>query len=114
VATAGGVTVCGTHLETRRSASTRAVNDAQCAELGRVLAAAEGRGRTVAAGDLNRTSSCAPAGMATYTDANASQAPGIQHAYLSGDLRDARTTVLPMRRTDHDALLVSSPGDPVR
>jgi endonuclease/exonuclease/phosphatase family metal-dependent hydrolase len=106
-ATAGGVTVCGTHLETRRNASTRAVNDAQCAELRRVLGAVAARGRTVAAGDLNRTSSCAPAGMTTYTDAAGTQAPGIQQAYLTGDLREARATTLPMAHTDHDALLVT-------
>jgi hypothetical protein len=44
--------------------------------------------------------------MWAVTDADADQAPGLQHAY--GDRRFAtpRVVVVPMTHTDHDALLV--------
>lgn len=106
VTSARDITVCGTHLATRGTASAAGVNDAQCLELGRVLADLARNGPTVAAGDMNRLPSCAPADMTSYDDANAGQAPGIQHAYLSSSFVDGRESTIPMTYTDHDALLI--------
>ena len=106
--TARRVTVCATHLSTRGGDAARAANDAQCRELGEVLASYAARGATVFAGDVNRQDTCAPAGMWTHTDAEASQAPGIQHAYGSRQLTAPTSRVLPATYTDHDFLLVDS------
>ena len=101
-----GLTVCGTHLSTRGGAAAQAANDGQCAEMSEVLAAAARVQPTVGAGDVNRQDSCAPAGWWTVTDAAATQAPGIQHAYGDRRLRKVTSEVVPMTRTDHDALVV--------
>jgi endonuclease/exonuclease/phosphatase family metal-dependent hydrolase len=108
VATGGRrVTVCTTHLSSRGSARARAANRRQCAEFADVLAARARRGPTIAAGDINRHGSCAPAGMWTRTDERAAQKPGIQHAY--GNRRYFRrpvARVVHARFTDHDYLHV--------
>lgn len=101
VTTARGVDVCTTHLSTDGEAPGT-TNSVQCAELAALLAS---RGRpTIFAGDVNRRSSCAPRGHWTLTDAAATQAPGIQHAY--GDLAAPRLEIEPTTHTDHDALVV--------
>lgn len=108
VATAGRrVTVCTTHLSPRGSARARAANRRQCAELADVLAARVRRGPTIAAGDINRHGSCAPAGMWTRPDDRAAQKPGIQHVYGSRrHLRRPVARVVRARFTDHDFLHV--------
>lgn len=108
VTTVRDVTVCDTHLSTRGTGLAAGANDAQCLELGRVLAGLAGVGPTVAAGDMNRSSSCAPAGMTTYDDAGADQASGLQHVYLSSAFVDGRESTVPMTDSDHDALLVDA------
>ncbi|NYI05711.1 endonuclease/exonuclease/phosphatase family protein [Allostreptomyces psammosilenae] len=101
VTTARRVDVCTSHLSTDGEAPG-STNSVQCAELGQVLAT---RGRpTIFAGDVNRRTSCAPAGHWTLTDAAATQAPGIQHAY--GNLTSPRLELEPTTYTDHDALVV--------
>ncbi|MBP2336587.1 endonuclease/exonuclease/phosphatase family protein [Saccharothrix coeruleofusca] len=101
VTTARGVDVCTTHLSTGGEAPGSA-NSVQCAELTALLAS---RVRpTVFAGDVNRRTSCAPPDHWTLTDAEATQAPGIQHAY--GDLAAPRLEIEPTTHTDHDALVV--------
>jgi endonuclease/exonuclease/phosphatase family metal-dependent hydrolase len=105
VTTRTGVDVCTAHLNTR-SAVEVAGNDAQCAELARLLAR-RAAARTVAfGGDVNRRQSCAPDGVWTRTDGSARQAPGLQHVYGSRALRSPSADVLPAARTDHDVLLV--------
>lgn len=99
--TAAGLDVCTSHLSADGSAPTSA-NSTQCAELRQLLAT---RGRPVVfAGDVNRRSSCAPPGQWTLTDAEAVQAPGIQHAY--GDLARPRLELERATYTDHDAMVV--------
>jgi endonuclease/exonuclease/phosphatase family metal-dependent hydrolase len=101
VTTARRVDVCTTHLSTDGEAPGTA-NSIQCAEL---TAALSSRGRpTVFAGDVNRRASCAPRDDWTLTDAAATQAPGIQHAY--GDLAAPTLEIEPTTYTDHDALVV--------
>ncbi|MFI9005770.1 endonuclease/exonuclease/phosphatase family protein [Actinosynnema sp. NPDC053489] len=101
VTTARRVDVCTTHLSTGGEAPG-SVNAVQCAELTAVLAS---RGRpTVFAGDVNRRASCAPPAHWTLTDAGATQAPGIQHAY--GTLTAPTLELEPTTHTDHDALVV--------
>lgn len=96
------VTACVTHLSTRGSDGARAANDGQCAELAQVLAGYAASGPTIFGGDVNRTDSCAAAGMWTLTDAEAEQAPGIQHLYGSAEFRGPRVEVVPATYTDHD------------
>ena len=82
VSTDDGVRVCTSHLSVAGSTDQGvATNQAQCEELGAVLAAEGRREATVFAGDVNRMSSCAPTGSWTFRDDEATQAPGIQHAY---------------------------------
>lgn len=101
VTTARGVDVCSSHLSTDGEAEG-STNSVQCAELGRVLAS---RGRpTIFAGDVNRHASCAPEGFWTLTDAEATQAAGIQHAY--GNLASPAVELEATTYTDHDALVV--------
>jgi endonuclease/exonuclease/phosphatase family metal-dependent hydrolase len=107
VVTNDGVRVCTTHLSVAGTPEQRATNDAQCAELAQVLAAAPRRQPTIFGGDVNRVGSCAPRGAWIERDEEAPQAPGIQHVYGTrpGFVRP-RDEVLPMTYTDHDALLV--------
>lgn len=104
--TARSITVCSTHLSTRGSDAARAANDAQCAELRTVLATNDSHRPTIFAGDVNRQDSCAPATMWTLTDADAEQAPGIQHSYGSSeDFLTPVAEIAPATYTDHDFLV---------
>lgn len=105
VATAQRVTVCTTHLSAQSEVRTAVLR--QCAEFTEVLAARARRGPTIAAGDMNKLGSCAPAGMWTRTDWGWAQTPGVQHAYGSAShLRAATSEALPATYTDHDFLYV--------
>ena len=105
VTTQARVDVCTAHLNTRSTVEIGG-NDAQCAELSKLLAR-RGTVRTVVfGGDVNRRRSCAPAGAWTRTDAGAHQAPGLQHAYGSAALRSPTARVVPAAHSDHDVLLV--------
>jgi hypothetical protein len=107
VATARRVSVCTTHLSAPSEVRT-AVRE-QCDELGDLLAARASRGPTIAAGDINGLSSCAPPGMWTVTDLGLAQKPGIQHAYGSARyLCAAESEVVPADFTDHDFLYVAA------
>jgi hypothetical protein len=101
VTTARGLDVCTSHLSTDGEAPGSA-NSIQCAELTNVLASR--KRPTIFAGDVNRHASCAPTGQWTLTDAAATQAPGIQHAY--GTLTAPTLEIEPTTYTDHDALVV--------
>jgi endonuclease/exonuclease/phosphatase family metal-dependent hydrolase len=105
VSTRVDVDVCTAHLNTR-AASEVAGNDAQCAELGTLLARRAASGTVAFGGDVNRRRSCAPDGVWTRTDRAADQAPGIQHVYGSAVLRSPSAEVVPARHSDHDVLLV--------
>jgi endonuclease/exonuclease/phosphatase family metal-dependent hydrolase len=105
VTTRVDVDVCTAHLNTRTTIEV-AGNDAQCVELGALLAR-RAAARTVSfGGDVNRRHSCAPTGLWTRTDRSAEQAPGLQHVYGSGALRSPSAEVVPATHTDHDVLLV--------
>jgi hypothetical protein len=99
------VDVCTAHLNTRSTIEV-AGNDAQCAELGSLLARRASARTVVFGGDVNRRDSCGPDGLWTRTDASAGQAPGLQHAYGSDTLRSPSAKVVPATHTDHDILLV--------
>jgi endonuclease/exonuclease/phosphatase family metal-dependent hydrolase len=99
------VDVCTAHLNTRSTIEV-AGNDAQCAELGSLLARRASARTVVFGGDVNRRDSCAPDGLWTRTDASAGQAPGLQHAYGGDTLRPPSAKVVPATHTDHDILLV--------
>ncbi len=101
-----GLSVCGTHLSTRHTSHAEAVNDAQCAELSRLLRASARTWPTVAAGDMNRTKACAPPGWWRRTDAEARQFPGVQQVYGDRRTTGVSAEVQPMIHTDHDALVV--------
>ena len=105
VTTQAGVDVCTAHLNTRSPIEV-AGNDAQCAELGTLLARRAARRTVTFGGDVNRRDSCAPAGLWSRTDSSAEQAPGLQHVYGSGALRSPSAEVLPATHTDHDVLHV--------
>ena len=115
VETMEGVRACTAHLSVAGFTAQAATNEAQCQELKTILGRDGQRRATIFAGDVNRKESCAPADFWTATDADAAQAPGIQHAYGSrGWLPTPRTTIVPMAYTDHDGLLVESMLRPVR
>jgi endonuclease/exonuclease/phosphatase family metal-dependent hydrolase len=107
VSTRGGVDVCTAHLEDPDSSDAEAANDAQCAELGVVLARRVSR-FTLFGGDVNRRESCAPVGTWSRTDAAADQSPGVQHVYGSPTTEGPVVQVLPSAYSDHDLLLVSA------
>jgi endonuclease/exonuclease/phosphatase family metal-dependent hydrolase len=100
-----GVDVCTAHLNTR-DPNEVAGNDAQCAELGAVLARRAAARSVIFGGDVNRHGSCAPDGFWTRTDVAAHQAAGLQHVYGSHSLRSPSAEVLPATHSDHDVLLV--------
>ncbi len=104
VTTRVGVDVCTAHLSTLSPIEV-AGNDAQCAELAGILARRPDH-TVIFGGDVNRRSSCAPAGFWVRTDASARQAPGLQQVYGSGALRSPSAEVVPFTHSDHDALLV--------
>lgn len=99
------VDVCTAHLDTRGGAEL-AGNDAQCPELARILSDRPAARAVIFGGDVNRRSSCAPAGFWTRTDAAARQSAGLQQVYGSAALRAASARVIPFAHSDHDALLV--------
>jgi endonuclease/exonuclease/phosphatase family metal-dependent hydrolase len=105
VTTRANVDVCTAHLNTRTTAEV-AGNDAQCAELGALLARRAAARTVIFGGDVNRRDSCAPDGFWTRTDGAARQAPGLQHVYGSRALRSPSAHVVPATHTDHDVLLV--------
>jgi len=105
VSTRVGVEVCTAHLNTRAS-TERAGNDAQCAELARLLARRGARRAVIFGGDTNRRDTCAPGGDWVRTDGSARQAPGLQHVYGSRAFGSPSAQVLPAKHTDHDFLLV--------
>jgi endonuclease/exonuclease/phosphatase family metal-dependent hydrolase len=101
------VTVCGAHLAVGAGTGTlgQAGQDAQCAEFGEVLQARAADHAVIASGDMNRQSSCAPAGFWTLRDDDATQDIGIQHVYGEANAfaRPSRDYVR-ARYTDHDYL----------
>jgi endonuclease/exonuclease/phosphatase family metal-dependent hydrolase len=105
VTTAQRVTVCTTHLSSPSEVRSAVLR--QCAEVTELLAVRARRGPTIAAGDMNKLGSCAPAGMWMHTDGESAQKPGVQHAYGSAShLRAATSESLPATNTDHDFLYV--------
>ncbi len=106
VTTEGGVRVCTSHLSVSGTPEQAATNEAQCRELTNVLAG-DRQEATIFGGDVNRQKSCAPKGFWTLRDSEATQAPGIQHAYgLRERLLQPKADIVPMTYTDHDGLLV--------
>lgn len=105
VTTSRAISVCTAHLGTRDSAEATRANDAECAELRRVLARYDEAGTTVFGGDVNRQKPCAPDGMWTADDTVAAQLPGIQHIYGSLSLHGPAAGVSAATYTDHDFLL---------
>jgi endonuclease/exonuclease/phosphatase (EEP) superfamily protein YafD len=99
------VDVCTAHLDTRGGVEL-AGNNAQCPELAAILAHRPAARAVIFGGDVNRRSSCAPAGFWTRTDTAAPQSAGLQQVYGSVGLRAPTATVLPFAHSDHDALLV--------
>jgi endonuclease/exonuclease/phosphatase family metal-dependent hydrolase len=109
VETAGQVNVCTAHLSTRGTKAARAAHRSQCTEWAAVVAARDDHGPVIAAGDINRQAGCAPAGVWTLTDAEASRLPGRQHSYGSAkELRRPSIQMLPATYTDHDFLLTKT------
>ncbi|MGH3356365.1 MAG: hypothetical protein ACRDOJ_10740 [Nocardioidaceae bacterium] len=103
VETVQGVDICTAHLSTRGSRAARAASEDQCDEFTTVLATRDQHGPVIAAGDINRLDSCAPAEMWTLTDAQAPQLPGRQHIYgTAQELRATQTETVPATYTDHD------------
>jgi endonuclease/exonuclease/phosphatase family metal-dependent hydrolase len=99
--------VCTTHLNTRSTQTSTATNDAQCRQLGAILARRSAARAVAFGGDVNRIRSCAPRRVWSRTDRSARQAPGVQHVYGSrAALRSPSARVVPARRSDHDVLLV--------
>jgi endonuclease/exonuclease/phosphatase family metal-dependent hydrolase len=107
VTTRARVDVCTAHLDTRGGAEL-AGNDAQCPELARILARRPAARAVIFGGDVNRRSSCAPAGFWTRTDAAARQSAGLQQVYGSPALRAPSARVIPFAHSDHDALVVEA------
>lgn len=104
VTTTEDVNVCTTHLAVGSQPET---NQAQCLEFQEILAGFGRTEATIAGGDFNRATSCAPAGFWSERDEEAAQAPGIQHIVGSRPgLVNPRDEVIPMTYTDHDGLLV--------
>ena len=105
VTTGRAVDVCTAHLNSRTKAEV-AGNDGQCTEL-KALLARRAAGRTVIfGGDVNRRSSCAPAGFWTRTDDSARQSRGLQQVDGTSRLGSPSVEVIPAKHTDHDVLLV--------
>ena len=97
--------MCTAHLNTRTAAEV-AGNDAQCAELGALLARRAAARTVIFGGDVNRHQACAPAGLWTRADSSAAQAAGLQQAYGSGALGSPSAQVVPAMHSDHDVLVV--------
>jgi len=112
VTTSRDVNVCSAHLGATAGPDRQRANAEQCAELATLLTGYAEKGPTIFAGDVNRRKSCAPDGYWVSTDidadAEAGQAPGIQHVYGSGAFSSPRGTVVPAAHTDHDYLRVDT------
>jgi hypothetical protein len=80
-------------------------NDAQCAELTALLAHRADTRTVIFGGDLNRRSSCAPAGFWTRTTSPPTRTPGSSRS-TDRALRSPSAEVVPATHTDHDILLV--------
>jgi len=100
-----GVDVCTAHLADHQPAEV-AANEPQCAELRVLLARLAASRAVIFGGDLNRRSSCAPAGFWTRNDDSAHQNPGLQQVYGTDAFRSPSAQVVPTTHTDHDVLLV--------
>ena len=107
ITTVDAVSVCTAHLGTRDSREARHANDAECAELQRVLARYDKRGTTLFGGDVNRQRPCAPAAMWARSDTAGTQQAGIQHLYGSRFPREPATRIAVASHTDHDFLLAA-------
>ncbi|MGI8457736.1 MAG: hypothetical protein ACR2LI_06465 [Propionibacteriaceae bacterium] len=107
VTTDADVTVCGAHLVLDGDA-TVATQEAQCAEFAAVVAGLSTQRTTIASGDLNRTTTCAPAGDWVSADSAADQNPGKQQTYGGAGLEDPRTEIVPVDRSDHDGLVTTA------
>ena len=105
VTSRSGLDVCTAHLATRDAVEV-AANDAQCGELGALLARRAAGRAVIFGGDVNRGPSCAPAGFWTRSDGSARQEPGLQQVYGSGALRSPSAQVVPAMHSDHAVLLV--------
>ena len=117
VTTRDRVTVCGTHLAVGGAVGTpNQVNqDAQCVEFGQVLQARATGKKVIAAGDMNRQTSCASASFWTLRDEDATQARGIQHVYGEADTFASQSKrIIPATYTDHDFLAVKATLRPGR
>src|SRR4029078_6018103 len=90
VTTRGDVDVCTAHLNTRSPVEI-AGNEAQCAELAKLLAR---RSSVIFGGDVNRRRACAPDDFWVRTDKAAEQAPGLQHVYGSDALEEPSVDVV--------------------
>lgn len=101
-----GLTVCGTHLSTRGTPAARAANDAQCGELAGTVRRLARLQPVLASGDVNRLPGCLGRPFRTVTDAEAEQAPGIQHVYADPRLGRLRGQIVPAEHTDHDIVVV--------
>jgi hypothetical protein len=111
------VTVCGTHLALGAGAGTpsQANQDAQCVEFGDVMRARAADRTVIASGDMNRQTSCAPAGFWALRDEDAAQDTGIQHVYGETDaLLSPSKKIVPATYTDHDLLSVQATVRPGR
>lgn len=102
-----GLTVCGTHLSTRGTAAAQAANDGQCAELADTVRRLARLQPVVASGDVNRLPACLDRPFRTVTDADATQAPGIQHVYVDPRLGRVRASTVPATHTDHDVVVAT-------
>lgn len=99
------VDVCTAHLSERTPMEV-AGNDGQCPELAALLARRAITRTVIFGGDVNRRSSCTPAGFWTRSDSSAYQDPGLQQIYGTGAFRSPSAEVLPATHTDHDILVV--------
>lgn len=102
--TEDGARVCTTHLAVGSQVAT---NQAQCEEFTAIIDAFSRSEATIAGGDFNRQTPCAPEGAWTQRDEEAKQAPGIQHVVgLRGGFVLPSDEIVPLTFTDHDGLLV--------
>jgi endonuclease/exonuclease/phosphatase family metal-dependent hydrolase len=107
VTTHDNVRVCTAHLATRGAVEV-AGNQGQCRELAAILKPRRKGRAVIFGGDVNRLSSCGPAGFWRRTDATAEQDHGLQQAYGSSALRSPSVQVVSLTRSDHDVLLVGA------
>jgi endonuclease/exonuclease/phosphatase family metal-dependent hydrolase len=111
------VVVCGAHLGVGAGPGTlsQASQDAQCAEFGEVLRTHAADHSVIASGDMNRQTTCAPAGFWTLRDNDATKNNGLQHVYGEADAfgNPSRGDLL-ATFTDHDFLFARTTVQPSR